>query len=180
MPTESFEDAIAGWHDFYMLTAGAAATLLGLLFVAVSLNLRLFTDPDHPRLRADAAVTFSSFLYLILISLVIVGPNADADSLGWFLLIYSAIQLVMTQKESDRARRLLREGWRGYLLELGPTLCYLGVIVVAIGAILGHTTMLTDDWMLPLVATLLGTATGNAWDLLLSVGATQNASDESR
>jgi hypothetical protein len=35
--------------------------------------------------------------------------------------------------------------------------------------------MLTDDWMIPLVATLLGTATGNAWDLLLSVGAIENA-----
>jgi len=179
VPTSSFEDAIAGWHDFYMLTAGAAATLLGLLFVAVSLNLRLFTDPSQPRLRADASVTFSSYLYLILISLVIVAPNPDADSLGWSLLIFSGVELVMTQRESDRARRLLRSGWRGYLLELAPTLCYLGVMVVAGGSILGHTGLMTDGWMIPLIATLLGTATGDAWDLLLAVGAAQNPSDES-
>ena len=82
MPTSSFEDAIAGWHDFYMLTAGAAATLLGLLFVAVSLNLRLFTDPSQPRFRADASVTFSSYLYLVLISLIFVAPNPDRTRLG--------------------------------------------------------------------------------------------------
>jgi len=179
VPTSSFEDAIADWHDFYMLTAGAAATLLGLLFVAVSLNLRLFSDPSQPRLRADASVTFSSYLYLVLISLVIVAPNPDPDSLGWSLLIFSGIELVMTQKESDRARRLLQSGWRGYLLELAPTLCYLGVMVVAGGSILGQTGLLTDGWMIPFVATLLGTATGDAWDLLLAVGTAQSPSDES-
>jgi len=39
--------------------------------------------------------------------------------------------------------------------------------------------LLTDGWMIPLVATLLGTATGDAWDLLLAVGTAQNPSDES-
>jgi len=33
--------ALSEWHDFYLLTGTAAATLLGLLFVAVSLNAEI-------------------------------------------------------------------------------------------------------------------------------------------
>lgn len=179
MSSSSFADAIAAWHDFYMLTAGAAATLLGLLFVAVSLNLRLFTDPAQPRLRAEATDSFSSFLYLVLVPLTIVAPDPDPFWLAWPLLILSGFELVSTQRETGRVRRLLRTGWRGYLLDLAPSLCYLGVIALAAGTLLGQARLLTDPWMIPLVATLLGTATGNAWDLLLSVGAAQTESDAS-
>lgn len=173
MDTASFANTIADWHDFYLLTAGAAATLLGLLFVAVSINLALFTDPAQPRLRAEATDTFTSFLYLVLVPLVIVAPAPDPRGLGWALLIFSGIELVNTQRETGRVRRLLRTGWRGYLLDLAPSICYLGVMVLAAGALLGHHRLLTDTWMIPLVATLLGTATGNAWDLMLRAGAAQ-------
>lgn len=177
MSEPSFADAIAAWRDFYMLTAGAAATLLGLLFVAVSLNLRLFSDPVRPRLRAEAADTFGGFLYLVLMPLILVAPDPHPAGLAWPLLIFSLVELVSTQRETGRVRRLLGGGWRGYLLDLAPSLCYLGVIALAGGALLGHTRLLTDPWMIPLVATLLGTATGNAWDLLLAVGAAQTESE---
>jgi hypothetical protein len=39
MMAEDFAAIIVGWHDFYMLAGSAAATLLGLLFVAVSLHI---------------------------------------------------------------------------------------------------------------------------------------------
>ena len=51
------------WHDFYVAAGGAAAVLLGLLFVSLSLHLkprslrvrhalpRWHADHDRPRLR---------------------------------------------------------------------------------------------------------------------------------
>lgn len=176
METASFANSIAEWHDFYLLTVGAAATLLGLLFVVVSINLSLFTNPAHPQLRAEATDTFTCFLYLVLVSLIIVAPNPDPTSSGWALLIFSAVELVNTQRETGRARRLLRTGWRGYLLDLVPSVfCYVGMMVLAGAAILGHAQLVTDGWMIPLVATFLGTATGNAWDLMLRAGVVQGA-----
>ena len=41
-------EALKGWHDFYLLVGTAGATLLALLFVAVSLGTGYFTD-EHGR-----------------------------------------------------------------------------------------------------------------------------------
>ena len=37
-------DALKGWHDFYLLVGTAGATLLALLFVAVSLGIGFLTE----------------------------------------------------------------------------------------------------------------------------------------
>jgi hypothetical protein len=36
---EAFTQAVEGWHDFYLMIGTAAATLVGLLFVSLSLNV---------------------------------------------------------------------------------------------------------------------------------------------
>jgi hypothetical protein len=35
---DPFVQAVEGWHDFYMMIGTASATLVGLLFIAISLN----------------------------------------------------------------------------------------------------------------------------------------------
>ena len=50
-------DALKEWHDFYLLVGTAGATLLALLFVAVSLGTGFLTSmPD----RIMAAFTYAS------------------------------------------------------------------------------------------------------------------------
>jgi hypothetical protein len=41
MSPEQMLQALSGWHDFYLLTGAAEATLLGRLFVAVPLKVEL-------------------------------------------------------------------------------------------------------------------------------------------
>ena len=41
--------ALEHWHDFYVLLGTAGATLLALLFVAVSLGAGFLTDADGAR-----------------------------------------------------------------------------------------------------------------------------------
>ncbi len=41
--TSTFSQQLESWHDFYIVLGGASATLVGLLFIAISLN----AEPDH-------------------------------------------------------------------------------------------------------------------------------------
>ena len=41
--TLTFSQHLDLWHDFYVVLGGASATLMGLLFVAISLNADLIT-----------------------------------------------------------------------------------------------------------------------------------------
>jgi len=45
----SFQAAVGGWHDFYLLAGTAAATLVGLLFVGLSLHLRIVIASSEVR-----------------------------------------------------------------------------------------------------------------------------------
>ena len=46
-----FAAALAEWHDFYAAVAGIAATLVGLLFVALGLNPRIMADDGPAGMR---------------------------------------------------------------------------------------------------------------------------------
>jgi hypothetical protein len=48
----SFQEALQGWHDFYLTAGAASATLAGLLFVGLSLHLRIVVT--HPEVRSLA------------------------------------------------------------------------------------------------------------------------------
>ena len=46
------------WHDYYLLGGTAAATLLGLLFIAVTLNADLILAGRHPHTKHAAEQVF--------------------------------------------------------------------------------------------------------------------------
>lgn len=80
----SFQAEVATWNDFYMLLGGAAAALLGLLFVALSLRLGIFK-----RHRADiqdsSALAFATLLVAIGVTALLVAPNRDRASTALIL-----------------------------------------------------------------------------------------------
>jgi hypothetical protein len=45
----SYQTAVSGWHDFYLLAGTASATLVGLLFVGLSLHLRIVVTSSEVR-----------------------------------------------------------------------------------------------------------------------------------
>ena len=55
-----FSQMVGEWETFYLLTGTAAATLIGLLFVAVSINIEPFQGKERPDLQHFGALTFNA------------------------------------------------------------------------------------------------------------------------
>ena len=80
-----------GWHDFFIASAGAAAALTGLLFVALSLHMRyIATDPYFRNLARGSLVGLVSVLVISLIVLV----NQPASWAGIELALVAGLFLI--------------------------------------------------------------------------------------
>jgi len=70
----------ADWHDFYVMTGGAAAALAGLLFVAMSLHARdIMADPFYSN---RAIGTLMSLASQLLISGAVLIPGQPVVAVG--------------------------------------------------------------------------------------------------
>ncbi len=168
----AFSAAAADWTAYFAFTGGAAAALLGLLFVAVSLRLDLFRRPEVADIRDDATATFGTLLAAMAIAGVVLAPNARPGVVG-------GVAIAVGVAGVCAAAWLVRQWWRvnaaaradgsalnprdaGFLAILG--LPFVGLLAAGI-ALRGG-----DTGPLALLATsqglLLGTGSLAAWLML--------------
>jgi hypothetical protein len=164
-----YREAVQGWHDFYLLAGTAAATLVGLLFVGLSLHLSLIVA--RPDVRALARITLANFGLTLFLSLFMLIRQAPA-ALGTELVVGGVItastivpHLVSTVRTP---RRTLTT--RHLVLRFGlSSVACCGVIVAGIlFQVLRATTGLSWLWILTI--SLLAISLRNTWDLLVEVG----------
>jgi hypothetical protein len=160
---------IQRWHDFYIVAGTTAATLVGLLFVGISLHLRAVLA--RPDVRSLARITLANFGLVLFVSLfmVIREPSAAAASQ---LIGAGAVTLAVTAPSLRAAMRTRERTLRPVQLALRFGFSGLAYVVVLIaGAVLG--TGRTDPalgalW--PVTVILLFLSLRNTWDLLVGVG----------
>src|SRR6476661_7307571 len=130
----TFSQVLLPWQTFYFTLAGAAATLTGLLFVAVSLHLARVMDKNRAELRLLAAQTFVNFIFLLLAALYFLIPYPDSWGLALALTITSLVALGSLGVQGLEGLRAARRAWRQRYLfwRIGlPGLGYVAMIVVA-------------------------------------------------
>jgi hypothetical protein len=71
-------DALKGWHDFYLLVGTAGATLLALLFVAVSLGTGFLTEERQGATRTFMSPVVIHFTSVFFLSAVALFPSHQA------------------------------------------------------------------------------------------------------
>src|ERR1700761_9497759 len=64
---------VADWRSFFGTCAGAAASLVGLIFVALSVNIARILDDEHRPPRAAAAM--GSLMLILTASLAVQAPR---------------------------------------------------------------------------------------------------------
>jgi hypothetical protein len=165
---DTFAQAVEGWHDFYLMVGTAAATLVGLLFVSLSLNVDVITREANADLRVLAAQTFTSFLNVVMLAVLFLIPDQGPQGLGLPLLGISGYGLYETVGRFLKTRRAQSRAWgRGGVARrfAVPTLCFVTLTIIAVSVLLGQTGGLY--WLVPVMILLIVAASRNAWDLLL-------------
>jgi hypothetical protein len=168
---DTFTQNVEGWHDFYLLTGTAAATLIGLLFVSLSLNVDVITREENEYLRTLAAQAFSGFLNVAILAVLFLIPDQGPSGLGLPLLGVSGYGLYQTLRRSLMTRRAPKRtwgsGWRIALRFIIPGVCFGVLVVIAVSVLLGHSSGLY--WLVPVMILLVVAASRNAWDLLMEL-----------
>jgi uncharacterized protein YhhL (DUF1145 family) len=103
------------WSDFTVITAGAAAALVGLLFVAVS--IRADTISASKGLRSRVAQVLTLFLGLLASSILVSLPNPATWVLGVELIVVAILTGVALLVLDDRAERATEREWLERVLD---------------------------------------------------------------
>ena len=155
------------WHDFATSFAGAAGALLGLAFVAISLNLDQILQ--HKTLPRRAVETLAFFAYPLAASLLIQLPGLSDTALGIGQAILAA-GLIGLAAAIDVPRWRQERGnplsWR-----LGH---FMPAVVVIVLAIVGAAATITTSfgglyWLAAAMAVATAAGLINSWVLLVEI-----------
>lgn len=95
---------ISDWQTYLAVQAGAAATLTGLVFVAVSINLtRILSIQGLPGRAFDALVQLLQVFFIASFALV---PRQPANQLGVEMLVIAVVSLIGQTISQTRYARM--------------------------------------------------------------------------
>jgi hypothetical protein len=157
---------VAQWHEFAAATAGASATLTGLLFVAISINLDRILEVD--RLPRRAAGTMSVLLAMLVAAMFLLAPGqrdaavgVEIAATGLALGVIAAIVTVRTERTAGEP----------LVWTLGPIVTLMTPAIALMVA--GLSTALKGGgglyWFLAAAVVGFSCAAANAWVLLVEV-----------
>ncbi|HWE78414.1 MAG TPA: hypothetical protein VG270_07795 [Pseudolabrys sp.] len=157
------------WHDFYVLLGTAGATLVALLFVAVSLGGGYLNQSRALATRTFFSTVVIHFAEVFLISAIALIPGHRTV---FFAVVIGGFGLAGLAVSAYASVQLVRHKWTEYLQDhfaygLLPALAY--------GALLLAAVAMLRDWQVSLdllagaLLLLLSVNIRNAWDLMLSM-----------
>src|SRR5215467_13274971 len=165
----SLAELLHEWHDFYVLVGTASATLVGLMFVAVSIGTSIFNEDRRAGVTAFITPTVMHFAAVLFACLVATMPNHTWYSLGGLIgagalacTVFSVrlvVQMILRHRFNvDLSDRLFYAvlPLAGYALAL-----------IAAALLFTHTAVLSADLIAAAVLILLFAAIRNAWDMMV-------------
>jgi hypothetical protein len=149
----------------------AAATLIGLLFVGLSLNIEMIQREAYADLQLLAMQTFNSFFYVLLFAVLFLIPHQVPMGLGLPLLSIGGLGLLNMVRQASRTRKISRAWGKSTVAQRFtlPVISLVGVVAISVSVLMGQTASLY--WLVPVMILLLASASQNAWDLLIRIRA---------
>jgi len=157
---------LAGWSEFGVAAAGAAAALAGLLIVAISVNVREILA--YAPLVSRAAATVGTLVLALVAGLLLLIPGQPVAWFGVEVMAATAVALIFDIDAIVRAvrfqpRRPLRELLSTAAMSLVPRALFVagGILLIVSGWGVGF---IAAGIVLAIVA-----ATVNSWVLLVEI-----------
>ncbi len=165
------------WQNFYVLAGTAGATLVGLMFVAVTFGSNLVTEQSAYSARAFLDPIFSHFVQVLLTSCLVLIPAMPSTLLGALLLlvgIVRTVSLISIFRRMREAHRLhhdieLSDWLMGVAI---PLSCHVGLGATGAAFLLGAPVAFNLLAAVTVLILLVGVF--GAWELLVWLAMARN------
>jgi hypothetical protein len=171
-PMQPFAEATALWHDFYLLAGTVAATLMGLLFVAMSIHWDVIVEESRPHLHAIALEAFGSFLVVTFLALMMLAPAGAPRPFGLGVAMLGVVRFVIGIRHSKQIWGSQDEAFsKSELIYRSVMLPAAFVLLAGAGVLLmKHQIDMALAVLTFAVFLLIAMGARAAWDLLVRVG----------
>ena len=161
------------WWNFFYLCGSAAATLTGLMFIAVPLGSALIRKDNISEVNVFLSPLCFHFLHVFFLCCMTAVPRANPWLIGVAAIVSASLRLTTMPKNYSVLRALARKGdsdidhsdW--VFLVVLPITIYLSFIAAGIGFLSGKA------WAVPVLAAsclaLLLVSARGAWDTLVAI-----------
>jgi len=167
------------WSQLYSVTGGSAATLLGLLFVAVSINAPTALGKMHRNSRRLAEQAFQNYVVVMSVSMLALFPSLTQSELGDVTLgiaalrsAWAMIRLYWAAREPYEVESRMKS-----LRRQLPSLLGFALLIYAAQAMARRAGDTRTTFAFAVI-TLLFSATTVAWELLLRIAADKRRQPE--
>ena len=157
---------VSEWSDLFVATAGAAAALAGLVFVAVSINIdRILKYEGLPERALETVLTLVA---VVLVSIACLIPGQSVAALGIELLIVGAGYSAMVLRLWPHTRPARDEPQMWLVSKI--FIRAIAVIPLLVGAI----SLIAESggglyWIVAGIAGAIVGSVANAWVLLVEI-----------
>jgi len=164
-----FEHALHEWHEFFFMFGTVGATLVALLFVAVSLGTGFVTTERAAGTRTFFSPVVIHFTAVLFVSAVTLVPGHQAMFFAWLIGACAAIGLAVS---TFTTVQMMRNDWSTLLQD---RLAYGLLPAASYAALLAAAYMIATEkvWALEVLGgsllVLLIVNIRNAWDLTLDM-----------
>jgi hypothetical protein len=158
------------WSQFYATIGAVSATLLGLLFVAISINATAALGPDEETSRRLTHQAFQNYLAVMMVAMLALFPDLSTATFGgvtlaatatwsvWVVIrFYQTIALRFEQQSWVTTMRRHLSSLIGFLILMISALC----MVFHYGQVY--------HWFAASTLILLFSATTVSWELLMRI-----------
>ena len=160
------------WTTFYLGTAGAAATLMGLLFIGVQFRLGELRNEPVSRWKFIARSTFTMYVLLFILPMNFLIPNLGNDEHAIFIFIvvaFCAMRAVTTWLPVWRTiggrERIIETAW----LLVAPLAAYVSLAYFGFRLYNGDNSDTAQTSIAMILIIFFTAVLRNSWNLLVEL-----------